>query len=85
MAEYKDLRGGKVKNYTTSCWSHIQRNKDFQKYRDLDFVFGDDTTAQVLQTYAYVSTMKTLANEKGCNNIFFIDPFNQILANITLQ
>ena len=71
----------KVKNYSTSCWSHIQGNKDFQKYRDLDFVFGDDTTAQVLQTYAYISTMKTLANEKGCDNIFFIDPFNYFCPN----
>lgn len=71
----------KDRHCSTSCWSHIHSNRDFQKYIDLDYLFGDDATAQVLQTYAYVMTIKSLANRNGCSEIYFIDPFNYFCPN----
>lgn len=61
----------------TSCWATVTETNGWQKYQEMDLQFGDDATAQVLQTYSYVTSVKSLCPGK----VLFIDPFHYFCDN----
>ena len=63
--------------HVTSCWSDVTDQSGWDKFEKLDLIFGDDATAQVLQTYSIVKTVQSLCPCK----ILFIDPFHQFCDN----
>ena len=63
--------------HVTSCWADVTSKPSWEKYQELDIMFGDDATARVLQTYSYVTSAKSLCPGK----ILFIDPFHQFCDN----
>ena len=63
--------------YVTSCWRDITELSGWNKYQEMDLMFGDDATSRVLQTYSYITSAKALCPGK----VFFIDPFHHFCDN----
>ena len=47
--------------HITNCWSQIETKKDYIKFNELDMMYGDDATAQVISTYSFVTSVKQLS------------------------
>jgi len=65
----------------TSMNSFVQNHKDLEKYQLLDLELGNDSTALVLETFAYMRAIIQLVIAKGAN-LVFVDPMNNFSKDI---
>ena len=65
----------------TSMNSNVQSHKDLKKYRLLDLELGNDSTALVLETFAYMRAIIQLVISKGAS-LVFVDPMNNFSKDI---
>ena len=74
---YDKWTAGHQSTHITNCWATIDSQKDYIKFTELDMMYGDDVTAQVLSTYSFITSVKQLS---PCP-VLLIDPFHNFCDN----
>ena len=69
--------------FITNLNPHIQQHKDLEKYQLLDLEIGNDYTALILETFAYMKAIVQMVEQQQAK-VVFIDTFN-VFDNIKDQ
>ncbi len=67
--------------YITSMNSFVQGHTDLKKYKLLDLELGNDSTALVLETFAYMRAIIQLVVSRGAD-LVFVDPMNNFSKDV---
>ena len=65
----------------TNMNSYIQKHKDLEQYQLLDLEMGNDHTALVIETFAYMRAIIQLVIARGAN-LVFVDPMNNFSEDV---
>jgi len=65
----------------TNMNSYIQKHKDLEQYQLLDLEMGNDHTALVIETFAYMRAIIQLVIAQGAH-LVFVDPMNNFSKDV---